>query len=218
MIFNNKICFIHAPKTAGMSLSNMLLSNLEKPVYYYVPQGHYVEKKEGVIFREGLRHETLFQAEDYLKKIGYSLVDFEIVFSILRNPYDLEVSRYHYLQLGHPWDKGIAQEFAVHGDFKTFAEKAPLYGFLPGKFEQYYLLNGKFLPNMKILRFEALDLQIKLHLGQFFPNYSPLPRVNKTNRKDYHDYIDPVIERFIYQKYKFIFDYGFYPREWFPNK
>ena len=216
MIFNDKVCFIHAPKTAGMSLTNMLLEQLEKPVYYYVPKGHAMAQN-GVVICEGLRHETLAQAEKRLMEKGRSLSEFKIIFSIIRNPYDLEVSRYHYLKLGHSWDKGKAQEIALNENFKSFAEKAPLYGHLPGKFEQFYVVRGSFLSNMKILRFESLDLQIKLQLGEYLPNYSSIPRDNVTSRDKYHKYLDSETEIYIYQKYKWIFDHGFYPREYINN-
>lgn len=219
MICNDELCFVHVPKAAGMSLSKFLLKNLKKrPVHYFLPNGHLSdeEKKiEDVIVHQGTRHENLIEAQQYLKNIGKSLEDFKVIFAVIRNPYDLEVSRFKYLQIGHPWDSGRDAKLAQTGDFKLFAKKSLFWGKKTSEFEKYYTLNGMCLSNMKILRFEDLSHQINIHLSEYVGNTQELGKVNSTKRGDYRKYISQDIEEYIYKRYQWIFDYGFYPREYF---
>lgn len=217
MICNNELCFIHVPKAAGMSLSDFLLNNLKnRPIHYFLPDGHATndEKKlPGIKIHQGTRHENLQEAQAYLKRIGKSLHDFKVIFAIIRNPYDLEVSRYKYLQLGNPWDSGPVAKLAQEGDFKKFAKEALFWGKKTAEFENYYTLNGKVLDNMKILRFEDLNNQIRMQLSDYIDNTHTLKMVNTTKRKDYHEYIDEDTEKFIYNMYQWVFDKGYYVRE-----
>src|SRR5204862_3166773 len=56
----------------------------------------------------GTRHENLVQAAQVLAPLGRKLGDFEIVLALIRNPYDLEVSRFRYLRRGHLGVPGLA--------------------------------------------------------------------------------------------------------------
>lgn len=215
MIFNDEVCFIHTPKTAGMSVSMTLLRLLRKPVCYLVPDNHAQEQElaiPGVKVHQGLRHEDLAQARSALQRFDRKLADFDVVFTFIRNPYDLDVSLYHYLRLGHPWDKGEAQRIALEGDYAAFAREAPFLGHRPSRIERFYTLDGELLPNMKILRFENLDQQIKLHLGEYLPGFEAAPALNATRHKDYSSYLTRETEAAVYEKYRWIFDKGFYPR------
>lgn len=219
MICNNELCFIHVPKAAGMSLSSFLLNNLiDRPVYYFVPDGH-VSKAEksidGVVIQNGLRHENLLQAQDYLSEIGKKLEDFEVILTVIRNPYDLEVSRFKYLQRGYPYDKGQAQRIAMENDFSKFAKESLFFARKTAEFEHYYSLNGEMLRNMKILRFEDLDNEIALHLKDYVRDAETLKKKNATVRQGYHEYISADVEEAIYRKYQWVFDQGFYARETF---
>ena len=68
MIWNDEILFLHAPKTAGMSMTNLLLSALEGPVNI---TGPYEKKyrKGNTIYWPGKRHESLYDAESVLSYV-----------------------------------------------------------------------------------------------------------------------------------------------------
>ncbi len=219
MIFNDEFCFIHVPKTAGMALSKYFLNNLiNRPVHYTVPPGHGSEEEKSmkdVIFHEFGRHKNLIESEIFLNSIDRSLKDFKCVLTFMRNPYDMEVSRYHYLQKGHSWDKGKASDIAINNSFDVFAKNAPFFGKPIFDAKNYYTLEGKSLLNMKILHFEDLNEQIKKELDEYLDVTNLPEKVNATKRKLYEEYMNPSIEIAIYKKYQWVFDNGFYQREKF---
>ena len=65
----------------------------------------------------------------------------------MRNPYDMEVSRYHYLRRGYHGVEGAAeareQEIALAGDFERFALEAPYHGQLPANIERWYQIGDR---------------------------------------------------------------------------
>ena len=73
MIYNKDFCFIHVPKTAGMSLSGYFLENLyDRPVHYTVPPGHGSKKErsmEDVYIHEFGRHKNLPDSEVFYYKV-----------------------------------------------------------------------------------------------------------------------------------------------------
>jgi hypothetical protein len=212
MIFNNELLFIHVPKTAGISISRFLLKNLSGTVYYTVPNGHGGDAPSHVRILKGRRHENLRQAQDTLSTMHRSLTSFRIILSTVRNPYALEVSRYHYLRLGRPWDKGQAQNLALAGDFTDFAVYAPFLGHLPSRIEHFYIYNGEFPSNLVILRQENLEPDLNAALKEYIPSPITLPKLNKTRHDDYSSYITPAAEEGIYKKFQWLFDEGFYSR------
>ncbi len=64
MIWNDKVLFIHTPKTAGMSLTQLLADSLPRPVYITEPV-EAVTVIEGVSRLPGFRHEQLGEAATY---------------------------------------------------------------------------------------------------------------------------------------------------------
>ena len=149
MIWNEQILFIHAPKTGGMSLTHYLTDHL--------PDGRVTEK----------RHETLAEARAELANEGRRLEDFEKVFVVMRDPYMLEISRFNYLRLGHPWDVGKAQEVALNGDFKRYLAEAPFFGYFPPQLDLYYHENGSTPANLVVLRYERLNEEVEKHIAPF---------------------------------------------------
>src|SRR5437016_9776214 len=119
MLFGNKILFLHAPRTAGTSITQFLVDNIPERLTLLAPSPvpdrslavpaavrvKTVLKKfllgfPGVTRLEtapGIRHERLAPARDALAQFNRTLAQFDCMISVMRNPYDLEVSRYHFL-------------------------------------------------------------------------------------------------------------------------
>ena len=211
MVCNDQVLFLHAPKTAGMSITHFLRTHLPGPVYVTAPQGH-EDSDDGVKIVPGIRHEWLHKAEETLAPLGRNLASFKRIISVLRNPYDLEVSRFFYLRLGHPYDKGYAQAIALSGDFEEFSEKAPYIGNNPSNIEAWYVMDGRLLPNLRLIRFEALESGLRSALSGFINHELELPKINQTKHETFEKYLTPRAEVGIYKKYSWLFDYGFYPR------
>jgi len=121
MVFSKELLFIHVPKTGGMSVSNYLLSTLAPPVYQVRPPHGEATCGSGVVEIVGNRHLGLSEAARVVSEHGFEIRRFPVILAVIRNPYSLEVSRYAYLQTGHPWDAGRNQELALTSNFETFA-------------------------------------------------------------------------------------------------
>ena len=79
--------------------------------------------------------------------------------------------------------------------------------------KDFYLLDGRFPGNLRLLRFERLieDLRDALRdVGIVAPE--EVPRINQSRRGDYRSYYTPQAEEAVYGRYRWVFDEGFYPR------
>lgn len=239
MLFDDKLLFVHVPKTAGVSIRKFLIDNVPGKITLVeeeyraqpsMPVGVRVKlrvknllqargllRPSWVTVVEGNPHWRLVQAQNHLAKLGRRLDDFCAILAVIRNPYDLEVSRYHYLRKGWHGVRGLArgseQKIALQGDFEAFALKAPYQGRLPARIEDWYEIRGNMPENLHIVRFERLDEDLRGAVGKFYPIRAKLPRLNVTKHEAYASYLSPRSEEAIYKKYRWLFDRQFYPRE-----
>jgi len=209
VLFNSDVLFIHVPKAAGMAVTQYLIDNLPGPTTLAVPAGHAPpgrHRKLRVV--DGTRHENLPEAVEKLRALGRPLDSFRLGIGVIRNPYALEVSRFHYYRLGHPWDRGLLHDIAMTGDFDRFCREAPSpYTQRPKPIETYYTIDGAMPPNMRLLRAEQLADDLVSALGR--PKI-PLVRVNGSPHGHWSEYITPQNEPYIFEKFRWLFQ--FYPR------
>lgn len=211
MIFCEKLLFLHVPKTGGISVTSVLLDILPRPVYYSAPSGHHGSPRDGVVFVPGIRHETLADAEEVLPTHGWRLEQFPIIVACLRNPYEIEVSRYSYLRKGHPWDRGLSQELALTGDFERFAADSPPHAHR--ELEAYFLLRGSRPENLRIVRVEQLTTELTAVLREVGVDAKiRIPRMNRSRHRRYSHYYTPLAEEAVYRKYRWAFEAGGYER------
>jgi hypothetical protein len=214
MIFSRHVLFLHVPKTGGLSVSRYLLDTLPRPIFYARPAEDQTAVPDGVTVLEGIRHEPLAMAANVVEQHGYRLADFSSILATVRNPYEIEVSRYAFLQL--PWHLTRAVrppewELAVNADFPTFAcGSRPHSG---RRIEEYFLCNAESPDNLKILRFERLEGDLVAALERVgIAASGQLPRLNTSEHADFASYYTAAAEEAVYAKYRWVFDQGFYPR------
>lgn len=214
MIWNEKILFLHVPKAAGMSVSDLLLNGLKGQVSITEPCPE--RKKIGnVLHIPGKRHETLFDAESYFTYINKSCLDFEKIFVVMRSPYDLEVSRYFYLKKGYEIDKGPAQAIAMNSSFKEYLATAPFFGQFPPRLDRYFHMHGSIPNNLVVLKHEYLTNDISFHLSPYLQEGVRLDHINQSNRRPADELYDSESEGLCYNRHKWFFDKGFYSRRRF---
>jgi hypothetical protein len=215
MIWNDALLFIHVPKTGGMSVSKALLEHLPRPSFCSVPAGQRdAEDPPDVTYVQGKRHENLDEAEALLRTYNTRLRAFKRIIAIVRNPYGMEVSRYFYLRLGHPWDKGPAQRLAMERSFEDFALQSPYLGRPDTRVDAFYTYEGNVPENMRILRQERLQAElteVAIQLGWGHIDWS-LPNANRTSHGPYREYLTAASEEAIYLRFRWIFDQGYYAR------
>jgi hypothetical protein len=199
------ILFIHAPKTAGTSVVEFLVRNLPGDKILSMPRGHWAQKGAQVV--EGKRHEDLAEALHLAEQLGTPASRLRMILAVIRNPYDLEVSRYAYFQQGHRWDDSVAARIARAGDFDRFCREA---GYPWGRqtpIENWYTLDGHIPERMRLLRFESLDRELPLIIGPLAVQPRPVAHRNVTEHPDWRTYITPVNEPVIYEKYRWLFQF-----------
>jgi SAM-dependent methyltransferase len=221
MIFSKDILFLHVPKTGGMSVTSYLLDLLPPPVYYVRPPDLREDfaRRNGVVPIVGPRHGSLADAADLAREQGLALSDFKLLIAVLRNPYSLDVSLYHYLRTGHPWDEGPNQRLALTRDFATFAASSSFSGDIASPLqshrplESYFYWEGEFPANLTIARFESLEADVKDALSSAgIATDLKFPWKNKSRHEDFSAYYTKEAEEAVYRKYKWVFDAGFYER------
>lgn len=216
MLFNKDLLFLHVPKTGGMAVTQKLLEVLPKPIHYALPEGakDKAHNPPEILATVGKRHGNLQQAQDWVAEYGKTLASFKKIIATIRNPYAMEVSRYFYLRLGHPWDKGKAQKIALESDFETFTVESPYFGRKSSRVEDYFLINGAIPENLVVIKHEQLYSDLAEVLAELnITLKNPITKVNSTKHADYHQYLTPQAEEAIYQRYQWLFDSGFYSRE-----
>lgn len=240
MLFNERILFLHVPKAAGTSATSFLIRNLRGPLTLTEPADRLtfannvspaermklsvrrLRRKLGLMTRPslrifaGARHETLSEARAALVQFGRKLEEFDSIVAIVRNPYDLEVSRYHFFQRGHMGVPGLArehaEELALAGDFAAFAKCAPYHGRLPGQMEDWFEIGGRMPANMRVIRFENLEQELVALIAPAAVR-SPLVKLNASAHGPYRSYLTREIEEAIYTKFRWPFERGYYGRE-----
>ena len=216
MIWNESILFIHAPKTAGMSMTTMLRDYLKGAISLTGP--YEASSVQGEIeYIPGKRHETLHDAATFFGGRHIRLEHFEQIFVVMRSPYELELSRFAYLQKNLSWDRGKAQEIALEGDFRQYLATAPFFGMNPPRLDLYYHIDGRIPDNLVILRYEKLAVEIERHIASYLESGYQVPHENKSKHAPVGQVYDAELEALCYQRHKWFFDNGFYTRVTYPT-
>jgi len=222
MIFNDRLMFIHIGKTGGSSCADYLIHNLQGPAWNCHADADLELAPLGI---DGMhprtdikRHCTLAEALAYVHAIdGRTIDDFEKIVTVVRNPYTLEYSHYHYMkrpdvrarESGNP-----ALLERTSGDLRDFAARAG-YHRKDTPQEGYFLLDGGIPRNLELVRHETLAEDFPRAVAPFLkPGASfPFPHVNRTGYEgSVDDEMDAGVEELIYRKHRYMFDSGLYAR------
>ena len=211
MIWNDEVLFIHVPKTGGMSMTSVLETSLPGPVFSSVPAGHEGDQPN-VTYVAGTRHERVHEAEQILARHGRSLGDFQVIIAGMRNPYDLEVSRYHHIKT-HFWDQPLRNVELIRSEgFAGFCAHSNFYGANPPAIHQYYTNRWEPLPQLRIVKYENLAADLSDALTPYVLDLGEMPHLNATDRASWQEMMTPEIEAAIHSRFNWLFDQGYYQR------
>jgi hypothetical protein len=219
MIFSKQLLFVHVPKTAGMSISSYLLEVLPAPVYSVSVEREdwsvygVTKRDDEIVHVPGGRHGRLAEAFATVRQYDLEPETMPLVLVGTRNPYELEVSRYAYLQAGHSQDRGADQDLAMEHDFETFALETKFNDRDHAAIDEYYTIAGRIPENVRIVRYERLpeELLKVLSAGGITPR-GELPWENRSWHDDWRAYYTPIAAEAVYQRYRWVFDQGWYDR------
>ena len=214
MLFNDEFVFLHHPRTAGKSLTRYMIEAWRGPIHGLVSKGQLRELADVMrpdVFLEAVgAHQSIRRAKAILAKRDRRIDDFRAVFVGVRNPYDLAVSRYFTMRRTYKWNSHRPRFRMAHElDFEEF--------FLNTREKdlssQFLTLDGALLENQRFIRFESLQEDVDAIAKEYGFNPAILLHLNSTPREHYSKYITTSqCERAIYDRFRYLFDSGLYPR------
>lgn len=218
MLFNQEVLFIHLGKTGGMSVSDYMRKTLHYPVFEVVSEIEYeqLKNKNNRFFIFGNRHANLTEAIEIVSKAGLSHQDFKLIFVIVRNPVEIELSHYKHLHKErviarlekHPEiDRGRLAASKL--SFDNFAQTHITH--FQGDLSLFFTTKGKVPENLKIIRFENLEVEVPNILKPFQCRIIPFPHKNKSDETMAVSSLSLAALQNIRKKYSWIYDQGFYP-------
>lgn len=218
MLWNKDLLFLHIPKTAGKSLTKAFVQTLERPVTCFVSKGQIQELADcdqtGLTIRQGLGHEDMETTGRILAEYDKPLDSFKVIVVGLRNPYDMMVSTYFFMRKTYEDNRDrINFQIAVENNFEDFAVKAEV---VP--LESWMTIAGKRPSNLWVIRYEDLQKDFDRLAEEFGFKSIKLPHLNPSSHDHYLKYLTERSEIAIYNKFKYLFDNGFYPRQYFSLK
>ena len=174
--YKRQFAFVHIFKTAGTSVKRAIRR-------YAMPTWHeganFVFKRIGVPQFGPIGHGDHVKATDLIAEIGKKRFDRLFSFAFVRNPWDWEISHYHYIR--------------KNKDHSSHAEVSNLRGFkdyvrwrCDGRFQsQESFLLHRGVPVVDFVgRFENIQSDF-LHICAQIGIRSSLPRLNVTRKKDF---------------------------------
>ena len=214
MIFNDDILYIHIGKTGGMSTARYLCKVLKDPIYNVVPPNALDVQFGNAKNIAGLRHETLEEALEVTRQYGKGIGDFKEVLATIRHPYDLELSLYFHLKKKLDDGRKVHPERAalVREGIESFV-KAGIYHRPGVRYEDYVTIEGQVPNHLRFIRFENISEEFqKISVEYGSGKRIPFPHRNKSKRSFTVNDLSDELKALIYEKYKWIFDQGFYER------
>ena len=219
MLINSDFAFIHYPKTAGKSLTRYFIEAWDDPIFGLVSAGQLREvssvMRSGVTLAVARGHENMRRTSLILREKGRKIEDLRAIFVCLRNPYDIAVSTYFFMRDTFSENKNnVRFKMAMEMSFENFWCNDPS---AAGP-ERWLTLNGKVLENQRFIRFESMQEDLEIFENEFDFRTATLPHLNPSRRGHYVQYMNTRAEEAIYQRFRYLFDAGYYHRQSFDGQ
>jgi hypothetical protein len=212
MIWNDEFLFLHYPKAAGKSLSVAFVKAWQTPIKGFVSAGQLSEigplAKQGPLFWVQGSHQNSGMAAHILGRVGPALLQFRAIFVAVRCPYDLAYSTYKFQRI-HASSAQAPPEFsrAANSSFEEFVAQ-----FSPSDYRLWFQYQESDLPNIRVIRFESIESDFKAYADEFGFRNPRMPHLNASGGESYLNVMTPALEQAIFDKYRFLFERGYYSR------
>jgi hypothetical protein len=212
VIWNDEYLFLHYPKAAGKSLTSAFLKSWRTPVCAYISKGQLAEltpfiKLGSTLWVHGA-HQNLDEAATILKRMDRDIEKFRAIFVSVRCPYDLVYSTYKFHRANAKGRLAPPQfSFAANRNFDEFASQAT---FLP--YRRWLSFGNKDLANLRVIRFEKMAKDFGRYAKEFGFKNVKIPHLNATPGPNYLESLAPATEKVIFEKFKVLFENGYYSR------
>jgi hypothetical protein len=198
MIGNNFI-FVHIYKTAGKSVTSAIQSQETKKDYLFRQLTRVTHRFSKNTIYPPMHAPALV----YKRYCGEEQFNRMFKFCFVRNPFDWQVSLYHYAQQAtfHP-QKWMTRKM-------TFTEYIDWRVHNALKLQKTFIVdeNNSMLVDF-VGRLETIDVDLKFILGTIgIPTSTETPWVNKSTHRDFRSYYDSDTERMVAEAFKDDFEF-----------
>ena len=217
-VFSKDVLFLHVPKTAGSSIANYLLGVLPQPVHYIYGSALPRFTEPGLVHVPGGPHYTIEEAATILRDFDIDVEQMPLILAVLRNPYDFVVSLYCWFTRSDnvALDGSAWRSPAILSAFREWVIAAAKHPRDPlGQSWHYFHLRGTIPPNLRIVRFDNLQIDIDAALEEIGISVSSDARLihnKRSTRGAFPPYYDAVTEEIVFTKNQWMFERGFFDR------
>lgn len=217
MIWTDDYLFLHYPKAAGKSLSVAFVRAWGGRVSAYISRAQTMEL--GPYLHDGSTlwiqgaHQNAVKASQILASLGRNIHDLKAVFLGIRHPYELICSTYFFHRKS--FERGSKKANFNLAATTTLPEFIRQWD--ATSYEPWMNVRSAPLKNLRIIRFESMAQDFEKYAKEFGFRNVHIPHLNANEQRNYGEFIDPELEEIIYNKYKLLFDLGYYERYLHPE-
>jgi len=203
--YSHRFIFFHTGKTGGMSMREILQPYTQEPEKFKIPRP--AKMHEGKPNKMYDVWQTLLlhaKASDAKTELPYDVFNNFFKFAFVRNPWDLQVSMYHFI-LREPTSSTYPQVSQL-GSFEAFIEwvvKTPQpYPKGITKLQREMITDSEgnllvdFVGHYEKLQEDFNFLRQKLNIPE------SLPHLNRSQHKDYRDYYNDYTRNLVTEHFK----------------
>lgn len=214
--YNKDLLFIHIPKCAGTTLYHRWPKRGTERGWLL----RVLKEKPSLVVTPVTPHSST-QLAKALSGLKRNVNSFEKIVAIIRNPYDQQVSSYHWREQQYGCRQPTFIEYIHSNDSKNVSQEQWV------KYNSYYLCwitdkDGKIPNNLEIIRFESLATELpkaiapwckEEHVAEWYRNggKAHIPKDNTSEHKPYWEYYDTpetaeAVERCFAWAFKYYYD------------
>lgn len=202
---SHRFIFIHVAKVAGLSVREALNPYAEEPEHFRIKRpDQLINGKPNLLYamwKEALIHPTAVQIR---KELGEPVFNSYFKFAFVRNPWDLQISMYHFIlkETQHRHHQAV-KAMANFANFLEWVMATPK-PFAKGatKFQKDMLCdsNGQVLADF-VGRYENLTDDFA-YLCQRLNLKTQIPHLNQSQHRDYQSYYDAKTKQLVADYFK----------------